>query len=124
MLPLNTSTAYLYRHRIRWCYNNHPLGCKMERPAGFEPAPQPWQGRMLTADTTAARAEDEGIEPAQAFRPTALAERMHTLCYLPDKSLAGYFLLRSYRNHRTYRQVMPSGQEEMAEGVGVEPTRA
>ena len=39
---------------------------KKEPPAGVEPAPRPYKGRVLAVDTTEARVETVGVEPTSS----------------------------------------------------------
>jgi hypothetical protein len=51
-----------------------------EPPAGVEPAPRPYDGRVLAVDTTEARVETVGVEPT----PSSLQARCSTeLSYIP-----------------------------------------
>jgi hypothetical protein len=41
---------------------------RKEPPAGVEPAPRPYKGRVLAVDTTEAGVEPEGFEPSSSRR--------------------------------------------------------
>jgi hypothetical protein len=47
-----------------------PLSYGREKPpAGIEPAPRPYKGRVLAVDTTEARMRTDGVEPPQHWAP-------------------------------------------------------
>jgi hypothetical protein len=51
-----------------------------EPPAGVEPAPRPYKGRVLAVDTTEARVETVGVEPTSS---SLQARRSSKLSYIP-----------------------------------------
>jgi hypothetical protein len=53
----------------------------MEPPAGVEPAPRPYKGRVLAVDTTEARVETVGVEPTSS----SLQARRSPLSYVPER---------------------------------------
>jgi hypothetical protein len=49
-----------------------------EPPAGVEPAPRPYKGRVLAVDTTEAEVETAGVEPAPPrCKRGALPQELH-----------------------------------------------
>ncbi len=55
-------------------------GRMKEPPAGVEPAPRPYKGRVLAVDTTEARVETVGVEPTSS---SLQARRSSKLSYIP-----------------------------------------
>jgi hypothetical protein len=51
------------RDRTRHVPGTVPRSCLKEPPAGIEPAPRPYKGRVLAVDTTEALMETVGVEP-------------------------------------------------------------
>src|SRR6266508_3053392 len=51
-----------------------------EPPAGVEPAPRPYKGRVLAVDTTEAKVETVGVEPTSS---SLQARRSSKLSYIP-----------------------------------------
>ena len=51
------------RERTRHVPGTVPRSCLKEPPAGIEPAPRPYKGRVLAVDTTEALMETVGVEP-------------------------------------------------------------
>jgi hypothetical protein len=56
-------------------------GRTKEPPAGVEPAPRPYKGRVLAVDTTEAKMETVGVEPTSS---SLQARRSAGLSYIPD----------------------------------------
>ena len=51
------------RDRTRHVPGTVPRSCRKEPPAGIEPTPRPYKGRVLAVDTTEALMETVGVEP-------------------------------------------------------------
>ena len=51
------------RDRTRHVPGTVPRSCRKEPPAGIEPTPRPYKGRVLAVDTTEASMETVGVEP-------------------------------------------------------------
>src|SRR5207253_2429149 len=60
--------------------------CAMEPPAGVEPAPRPYKGRVLAVDTTEAEVETAGLEPAP---PRCKRGALVPLSYVPKVRTGG-----------------------------------
>ena len=75
-----TRTSGLCRRRT--ALSPLSYGRTEEPPAGVEPAPRPYKGRVLAVDTTEAKVETVGVEPTSS---SLQARRSPKLSYIPLK---------------------------------------
>jgi hypothetical protein len=70
----------------------------MKPPAGVEPAPRPYKGRVLAVDTTEAKVETAGLEPAS---PRCKRGALVLLSYVPKVRTGGVESGYAQRYHAT-----------------------